>query len=407
LFYSFFFGISAAQLYAVAIIAGTSADPNITGTVTYYQSSSSSNVTVTVNITGMTQNLNALHGIHVHQWGDITDQVAGLNAGSHFNPSNSSHGCPENTSARHYGDMGNWNISNTGSIYQSKTMNLLTLTGSNSIVGLAVIVHKLTDDCVTTLSASSRLAQGVIGIVNTSYANGASNGWSNTVTNAICYLTPTVNSNTTGYVYFQQNSPTGPTSVYSFITGLVLNSTHAFHIHQFGDITLNDGTSTGLHYNPYVTTHGIPPFYPRHVGDMGNIWYYNGNTAYYSYSNGNITLNGANNIIGRGIIIHAAFDDCSSPVGNAGLRLAQCVIGITNQTPNATLFSNVPSTQNDAACLALYGTTNSGNTNATSAGSTSAGSTNAGTTNINTSFGIELIINYALMAFITFFAMVL
>jgi len=394
--FSFFFGISAAQFYAVAILAGTSANPNVTGTVSFYQSTPTSNVTVTINVTGISLNIGTLHGIHVHQWGDITDQTAGLNTGSHWNPTNNSHGCPENTSARHYGDMGNWNVDITGSVNQVKTMNLLTLSGINSIVGRAVVLHQLTDDCVTTTSAATRLAQGVIGIVNTAYINGASNGAS-TVTNAICYLKPTIYSNATGTVYFQQTSANGPTSIYAVVSGLVTNSTHAFHIHVWGDISANDGTATGLHYNPYNATHGIPPWTPRHIGDMGNIYYYYNNNAFYAYSNNIITLTGANNVIGRGIIIHQAIDDCSSPVGNAGLRLAQCVIGITNETPNTTLFALVPSTQSDAACIALSGTSNS------NAGTT--GTTPTPTTVPNNS--VELVLNFALVALITFFAMIL
>jgi len=370
------------QFSATVTIRGTSLDPNIAGTVTFYQQNSTSNVTVTINITGITQNVNTLHGIHVHQYGDVTDEVASVTTGGHWNPTNANHSC-EFTDNRHYGDMGNWVVDANGNVNQQKSLDLLTLLGANSIIGRAVVVHKLTDDCMNISSSSTRLAHGVIGIGNsTGYTNEAVNGATGT-TNAICFLKPTIGSNVTATVWFQQVGGIGATTVYAMISNL--NGNHGFHIHNFGDISSPAALATGEHYNPTNTTHGIPPFSPRHIGDMGNIYYYANGTAFYQYSNDQITFNGVNNIIGRGVIIHLNQDDCSNPVGNGGTRLAQCVIGMTSAVPNTNLFTNVPLTQNAAACYALYGST--------------ASQTH--------SFGVQVVLNVTLTVLVEFLALLL
>jgi Cu/Zn superoxide dismutase len=44
--------------------------------------------------------------------------------------------------------MGNWNVAADGTISQTKSLDLLALTGSTSIIGLAVVIHNKTDDCL-------------------------------------------------------------------------------------------------------------------------------------------------------------------------------------------------------------------------------------------------------------------
>jgi len=65
-------------------------------------------------------------------------------------------------------------------------------------------------------------------------------------------------------------------------------------------------------------------------GDLGNIHADEiGDSSYNeAYPNKELPLSGANSIIGRGMIIHHDPDDCKSqPTGNAGSRIAQCVVG--------------------------------------------------------------------------------
>jgi len=112
-------------------------------------------------------------------------------------------------------------------------------------------------------------------------------------------------------------------------TGLSANAHHAIHIHEFGDLTANDGTATGGHYNPEGHDHGLLDQEHRHAGDLGNLKTDADGNATIDLHVSNITLAHMNNpIIGRGVIIHAKKDDGGQPTGNAGARIAQGVIGI-------------------------------------------------------------------------------
>lgn len=104
---------------------------------------------------------------------------------------------------------------------------------------------------------------------------------------------------------------------------------HGFHIHQYGDCTANDGTSTGGHFNPAGNEHGAPSDMDRHMGDLGNIEANENGEATVNYVDQTVTLD---QILGRGIIIHAGEDDLESqPTGAAGSRVACGVIGIAQK----------------------------------------------------------------------------
>jgi Cu-Zn family superoxide dismutase len=381
----FFISLASAQYFAQAIIKGTAIDPNITGTVTFSQPLGQ-NVTVSVNITGITNGTDILHGIHVHMYGDMSDQAAALAVGSHFNGSTGgAHGCPEVSGTnRHFGDMGNWQAT-AGSIVFSKTLDLLTLNGLDSIIGRAVILHSKNDDCTTPGTGDSgvRLAQGVVGIVNSTKFGGsvdASQGFPN-VTNAICVLSPASGS-VTGTVWFSQEG-SGQVNVFAIINGIT--GPHGFHVHQYGDVSDPAGLATASHWNPLGSVHGVPPFSVRHAGDMGIINHYQNNIAYYNYTNDYLTLKGANSIIGRAVHVHSNTDDCTNPVGNGGARLAQCVIGVSGTPTIAFPPLAVPSVQDgNQICNALSSVVTVSHTSAASVTSDfSVPSTNTRTQNTN------------------------
>ena len=73
----------------------------------------------------------------------------------------------------------------------------------------------------------------------------------------------------------------------------------------------------------------------RHVGDLGNIFADKHGRANIQIIDSRVKLTGPFNVRGRGIVIHAGRDDLglggnagSLATGNAGSRLACCVIGM-------------------------------------------------------------------------------
>ncbi|XWN37236.1 MAG: superoxide dismutase family protein [Balneola sp.] len=116
------------------------------------------------------------------------------------------------------------------------------------------------------------------------------------------------------------------TKITAQITGLS-EGEHGFHIHQYGDCSASDATSAGGHFDPDDMKHNSRDAEKRHVGDMGNLVSEGKEfTTTLSYTDNNIFLE---EVIGRGIIIHAGQDDLTSqPSGDAGARIACGVIGI-------------------------------------------------------------------------------
>ncbi|CAL9104267.1 unnamed protein product [Musa textilis] len=80
-----------------------------------------------------------LHGFHVHALGDSTNGC--MSTEPHFNPAGKEHGAPDDAD-RHAGDLGN--IAGTGTF--SITDSQIPLSGPNSIIGRAVVVHADPDD---------------------------------------------------------------------------------------------------------------------------------------------------------------------------------------------------------------------------------------------------------------------
>ena len=121
------------------------------------------------------------------------------------------------------------------------------------------------------------------------------------------------------------------------LTGLKKQSYHGFHIHEAGDLT-DKCDSMCSHFNPHNKQHGCPGSNERHVGDLGNLITDKNGFCKYSFADNVIKLRGKNNIIGRGLIIHADPDDCgqgnneeSLITGNAGKRIACAVIGYAKE----------------------------------------------------------------------------
>ncbi|PRP84720.1 copper/zinc superoxide dismutase-like, partial [Planoprotostelium fungivorum] len=350
------------RVVAVAYLYPTQAgqSPALSGTVLFTRYNDTF-VNVSISVTGIASNVGQSHGIHVHQYGDLTDLANGASLGSHYNPLNQPHGCPYNQS-RHLGDMGNWDVDASGNINQFK------LSGTNSIVGLGVVMHSGVDDCAVTTSAGSRVAVGVVGVANVANNTAAANSGESsfdssklmhaalTSLNATCSLIPTnlASTVTGGYAFFSQNG--NSITVAARYDGI--NTTHANHVHTFGDLRDRTGTGAGGHFNPTNSNHSIPPLTPRHAGDLGNVFYTSNNTGYYyiALNDGLLSLSGVNSILGRALILHQNADNCGQPTGTAGSRYAYCVIGLASPTtvpvPPSGLDYSTIGTQDTSACPA-------------------------------------------------------
>lgn len=146
------------------------------------------------------------------------------------------------------------------------------------------------------------------------------------VTSAVAVLIPTQGNDVHGTVRFTKVD--GGVRVVADVTGLTPGA-HGFHVHEFGDASSADGAAAGGHFNPAHANHGGPADAQRHAGDLGNLEADASGHATFDHVDASLALDGANSIIGRGLIVHASPDDLKTqPTGNAGKRVACGVIGI-------------------------------------------------------------------------------
>ena len=147
------------------------------------------------------------------------------------------------------------------------------------------------------------------------------------VKKAVVDLDPTEGNEAHGTVTLTQQEDS--VLIEATVMGLEPNSTHAIHVHQYGDVTSPDGKAAGSHYDPRGHPHALADTVDGHAGDFGNLVADASGTANFSFTAKGITIAGMNNpILGRAIIVHAQPDDGGQPTGNAGARIAQGVIGI-------------------------------------------------------------------------------
>ncbi|KAM4584917.1 extracellular superoxide dismutase [Cu-Zn]-like [Odontesthes bonariensis] len=134
-----------------------------------------------------------------------------------------------------------------------------------------------------------------------------------------------------GRVLFKQHPSQGKLQVLLSFSGFPTEGSpeyRAVHIYQYGDLS-RGCDSTGGHYNPYGVDH------PNHPGDFGNFLPQQGKISALIESDA--TLFGVTSVFGRSVVIHEREDDLglggnpgSLLDGNAGRRLACCVIGVAS-----------------------------------------------------------------------------
>lgn len=116
------------------------------------------------------------------------------------------------------------------------------------------------------------------------------------------------------------------------VGGLAPNSVHGIHIHETGDCSAVDAASAGGHFNPAGQAHGKAGAGAHHAGDMDNITANAEGVARVDMHLQGVTVGsrGANDVVGRAVVVHAAADDYrSQPAGNSGARVACGVIAAT------------------------------------------------------------------------------
>jgi superoxide dismutase, Cu-Zn family len=364
--YSMGFNDIASSAMLVARVKPT-AGQSANGTVYFWLDSVSGLMKVYGRFMGLKPGM--LYGVHVHTLGDLTDgSTAVTTVSGHYNPLGMQHALPVETEDRHAGAMGNMLSSDTGSGYFYFETALLNTTGPVGILGRGFILHALNDQgsaVATNGGSGARIGFATIGLSNTVNIamDPAPTAW------GIARIVGTPNGlypAAAGYVTFMQLTYSATIRVTVSVSGLPANSTLGIHIHQYGNILDNTGTATGGHWNPTggATTnapiHACPNAGNRHFGAMGN-WTVDGTGTISQTKEFQLpTLWGYNSIIGRAVVIHGSFDDCTTqPSGNSGPRIAYGVIGITNPN-NASLVNTAgnPNVYNDGAILSarLMGT---------------------------------------------------
>lgn len=157
---------------------------------------------------------------------------------------------------------------------------------------------------------------------------------------AACHVQPSASlaaaqPRVTGLVLFRQPAPGAQLEAFFELEGFPAEpnvSSRAIHVHQFGDLS-QGCESTGPHYNPLGVQH------PQHPGDFGNFAVRDG--SLWKYRSGlAASLTGPYSIVGRAVVVHAGVDDlgrggntASLENGNAGRRLACCVVGLCGPAP--------------------------------------------------------------------------
>jgi Cu-Zn family superoxide dismutase len=115
-------------------------------------------------LTGLTPNQK--HGVHIHEWGDLTDLDKGKSAGPHYNPDKHPHGLPPSPT-RHAGAFGNVEANENGEAVFEFLDSTITIFGvKNPIIGRMVVVHAGEDTGAQPAgNAGPRIGLGVIGVL--------------------------------------------------------------------------------------------------------------------------------------------------------------------------------------------------------------------------------------------------
>ncbi|MEM9348313.1 MAG: superoxide dismutase family protein [Planctomycetota bacterium] len=159
---------------AVCVLSPTEGSelPDVAGTITFTQTKSG--LLVEADLTGLKPN--SKHGLHIHQWGDVS-AADGSATGGHFDPQGvGKHALPDIHShgdlvhalvLGHAGGLGNIETDDQGNATYTMSYENLSLTKANAVLGRGVILHRDEDTGEPPSSdAGAFVAQGVIGVAD-------------------------------------------------------------------------------------------------------------------------------------------------------------------------------------------------------------------------------------------------
>lgn len=125
---------------------------------------------------------------------------------------------------------------------------------------------------------------------------------------AIARFDPRINDGIQGVIQFDQSHPQQPVRMTFHLSGFKPHSTHAIHIHEYGDLT-EGCKSLGAHFNPTQRPHSHSE--KGHAGDLFNNFQTDAQGNFYQqFSTDKISLFlNQRNILGRSVVIHQFPDD--------------------------------------------------------------------------------------------------
>ncbi|KAJ3405933.1 hypothetical protein HDV05_006248 [Chytridiales sp. JEL 0842] len=175
---------------------------------------------------------------------------------------------------------------------------------------------------------------------------------------AIAIMEPTANSTVRAIVTIDQEFKCREkVTITVNATGMAPLSTHAFHIHAFGDISSPAGANSFGHFNPEGKPHGCQidaaTLGNYHVGDIGDITADAAGNAVVVFRpdqiQASLKADSIKSVIGLTVTLHTSKDDCQTqPTGNAGGRISQGVIAWKKDSA-MPLYPNFPAGGNNKA----------------------------------------------------------
>jgi Cu-Zn family superoxide dismutase len=139
-------------------------------------------------------------------------------------------------------------------------------------------------------------------------------------------------------VFVQRDSSGSSVQVVADVNWLAQPGLYGLHIDEKGecktDVPGKPFASAGGHFNPGGLPHACPDAPKHHAGDLGNVEVKADGTGHLELAAPDLTLSGANSVVGKAVVLDAGEDDCQTqPDGKTGARLA-CGILKSVDSPN-------------------------------------------------------------------------